>query len=68
MIGTPCQLYRASVEICQLEINKEQGTKFAIPVACYSQIMSVACGGSAKEVVLDGHVIQRKKLKDIAAK
>jgi heterodisulfide reductase subunit B2 len=68
MIVTPCQLCQANVEIYQSEINKKQGTKFAIPMVYYSQLMSVAYGGSAKEVVLDGHVIQPKKLKDIAGK
>lgn len=48
--------------------SKKQGTKFAIPVVYYSQLISVAYGGSAKEVVLDGHVIHPKKLKDIAGK
>ena len=68
MIVTPCQLCQANVEIYQSEINKKQGTKFAIPVVYYSQLMSVAYGGSAKQAGLDGHVIQPKKLQDIAGK
>lgn len=40
----------------------------AIPVVYYSQLMSVAYGGSVKETGLDGHIIQPKKLQDIAGK
>ena len=68
MIVTPCQLCQANVEIYQSEINKKQGTKFAMPVVYYSELMSVAYGGSAKEAGLGGHVIQPKKLQDIAGK
>jgi heterodisulfide reductase subunit B2 len=68
MIVTPCQLCQANVEIYQSEINKKQGTKFAIPVVYYSQLMSVAYGGNLKQAGLDGHVIQPKKLQDIAGK
>jgi len=68
MIVTPCQLCQANVEIYQSEINKKQGTKLAMPVVYYSQLMSVAYGGSVKEAGLDGHVIQPKKLQDIAGK
>lgn len=68
MIVTPCQLCQANVEIYQSEINKKQGTKFAMPVVYYSQLMSVAYGGSAKQAGLDGHVIQPKKLQDIAGR
>lgn len=52
----------------QSEINKKQGTKFSIPVVYYSQLMSVAYGGNAKQAGLDGHVIQPRKLQDIAGK
>ena len=41
IIVTPCQLY-------QSEINKKQGTKLAMPVVYYSQLMSVAYGGSVR--------------------
>ena len=68
MIVTPCQLCQANVEIYQSEINKKQGAKFAMPVMYYSQLMSVAYGGSTKQAGLDGHVIQPKKLQDIAGK
>jgi len=68
MIVMPCQLYQANVEIYQSEINKKQGTKFSIPVVYFSRLMSVAYGGSVKQADLDGHVIQPKKLKDIAGK
>jgi heterodisulfide reductase subunit B len=66
MIVTPCQLCQANVEIYQSEINKKQGTKFSIPVVYYSQLMSVAYGGNAKQAGLDGHVIQPKKLQGLA--
>jgi heterodisulfide reductase subunit B len=66
MIVTPCQLCQANVEIYQSEINKKQGTKFAIPVVYYSQLMTVAYGGGVKQAGLDGHIIQPKKLQDIA--
>lgn len=68
MIATPCQLCQANVEIYQSEINKKQGTKFAMPVVYYSQLMTVAYGGSLKQAGLDGHVIQPERLKQIAAR
>ncbi|MDP2759849.1 MAG: heterodisulfide reductase-related iron-sulfur binding cluster [Sideroxyarcus sp.] len=66
MIVTPCQLCQANVEVYQSEINKKQGTKFALPVVYYSQLLSVAYGANVKQSGLDGHVIQPKKLQDIA--
>ena len=68
MIVTPCQLCQANVEIYQSEINKKQGTKFVMPVVYYSQLMTVAYGGSLKQAGLDGHVIQPEKLQQIAAR
>jgi heterodisulfide reductase subunit B len=68
MIVTPCQLCQANVEIYQSEINKKQGTKFHMPVVYYSQLMTVAYGGSAKEAGLDGQLIAADKLKQIASK
>jgi len=68
MIVTPCPLCQANVEVYQSEINKRHGTKLAMPVAYYSQLMTVAYGGTAKEAGLDGHLIQPTKLQEIAAK
>jgi heterodisulfide reductase subunit B len=42
MIVTPCQLCQANVEVYQSEINKKKGTKLAMPVVYYSQLMTVA--------------------------
>jgi Cysteine-rich domain len=66
MIVTPCQLCQANVEIYQSEINKKKGTKLAMPVVYYSQLMTVAYGGRLKEAGLDGHVIQPERLQKIA--
>lgn len=68
MIVTPCQLCQANVEIYQSEINKKQGTKFNMPVVYYSQLMTVAYGGSAKDAGLDGQLIKAEKLEAIAGK
>jgi len=68
MIVTPCQLCQANVEIYQSEINKKQGTKFKMPVVYYSQLLTVAYGGSAKDAGLDGQLIPADKLKAIASK
>jgi len=68
MIVTPCPLCQANVEIYQSEINRKQGTKLAMPVVYYSQLMAVAYGGNARQSGLDGHVIPVKKLEEIAAK
>ena len=68
MIVTPCPLCQANVEIYQSEINRKQGTKFNMPVLYYSQLMTVAYGGTAKEAGLDGQVIRAKKLEEIAVK
>ncbi|MCX7194035.1 MAG: CoB--CoM heterodisulfide reductase iron-sulfur subunit B family protein [Proteobacteria bacterium] len=68
MIVTPCQLCQANVEIYQSEINKKHGTKLAMPVMYYSQLMTVAYGGNSKQAGLDGNIIHSQKLRDIAAK
>ncbi len=68
MIVTPCPLCQANVEIYQSEINRKQGTKFNMPVLYYSQLMTVAYGGSAKQAGLDGQVIKAKRLEEIAVK
>ena len=66
MIITPCQLCQANVEIYQSEINKKQGTKLSMPVLYYTQLMTIAYGGSAKEAGLDGQLIPADKLKQFA--
>ncbi len=68
MIVTPCPLCQANVEIYQGAVNKRYGTKFNIPVLYYSQLMTLAYGGSAKEAGLDGHIIKAPKLEAFAAK
>jgi heterodisulfide reductase subunit B len=68
MIVTPCPLCQANVEVYQGQINQRHGTKFNIPVLYYSQLMTLAYGGSAKEAGLDGQVIRAPKLEAFAAK
>ena len=68
MIVTPCPLCQANVEIYQTDINKKYGTKFNIPVTYYSQLMTVAYGGTAKDAALDGQIIRATKLEEIAVK
>jgi heterodisulfide reductase subunit B len=68
MIVTPCPLCQANVEIYQTDINKKYGTKFNMPVTYYSQLMTVAYGGTAKDAALDGQIIRATQLEEIAAK
>jgi len=68
MIVTPCPVCQMNVEVYQGQINKKYGTKFNMPVVYYSQLMTVAYGGSAREAGLDGNVIRATKLEAIAAK
>jgi len=68
MIVTPCPLCQANVEIYQSQINKRHGTRFNMPVLYYSQLMTVAYGGSVKDAGLDGQVIRASKLEQIAVK
>ncbi len=68
MIVTPCPVCQMNVEIYQDQINARHGTKFHMPVTYYSQLMTVAYGGSAKEAGLDGNIIRATKLEEIAAK
>lgn len=68
LIVTPCQLCQANVEIYQSEINKKKGTKLNMPVVYYSQLLSVAYGGDAKQAGLNGNIIQPGKLREIAGK
>lgn len=49
---------QANVEIYQSEINKKKGTKLSMPVVYYSQLMTVAYGGSAKQAGLDGNILR----------
>jgi len=67
MIVTPCPLCQANVVIYQEEINRRHGTKLAMPVVYYSQLMTVAYGGSARDAGLDGQLIRAPKLEEIAA-
>jgi heterodisulfide reductase subunit B len=68
MIVTPCPLCQANTEIYQDQINEKYGTKFNMPVAYYSTLMSVALGRLDKDAALDGQVIPAKKLEAIAGK
>ena len=68
MIVTPCPVCQMNVEVYQGQINKKYGTKFNMPVVYYSQLMTVAYGGDAKEAGLDGNIIRATKLEAIAAK
>jgi heterodisulfide reductase subunit B len=68
MIVTPCPLCQANVEIYQGDVNKRYGTKFNIPVLYYSQLMTLAYGGSAKDAGLDGQLIRATKLEEFASK
>jgi heterodisulfide reductase subunit B len=68
MIVTPCPLCQANVEVYQGQINKKYGTKFDIPVLYYSQLMTLAYGGSAKEAGLNGNVVRARKLEEFAGK
>jgi len=68
MIVTPCPLCQANVEVYQGQINKKYGTKFNIPVLYYSQLMTLAYGGSAKEAGLPGNVVKARKLEEFAGK
>ncbi|HLD14627.1 MAG TPA: hypothetical protein VJB18_07925 [Burkholderiales bacterium] len=43
-----CPVCQLNVETHQGQINKTYGTKFKMPVVHYSQLMTVAYGGSAK--------------------
>lgn len=68
MIVTPCPVCQLNVEIYQGQINKKYGTKFKMPVVYYSQLMTVAYGGSAQEAGLDGNIIRATKLEEVAGK
>jgi heterodisulfide reductase subunit B len=66
MIVTPCPLCQTNVEVYQSQINQRYATRLDMPVTYYSQLMSVAYGGNAREAGLDGHVIEPVKLRAIA--
>jgi heterodisulfide reductase subunit B len=68
MLVTPCPLCQANTEVYQGQINKKYGTKFNMPVLYYSQLLTLAYGGTAKEAGLDGNVIRARKLEDFASK
>jgi monoamine oxidase len=77
--GRTALLYRYFPKMCQptcgLEINMRRlkansnlkvMTQSWPPVVYYSQLMSLAYGGSMKQAGLDGHVIQPERLQKIA--
>ncbi|MBF0220259.1 MAG: CoB--CoM heterodisulfide reductase iron-sulfur subunit B family protein [Gammaproteobacteria bacterium] len=66
MIVPPCPVCQMNVEVYQGHINKTYGTKFAIPVVYYSNLMAVAFGHNSKESALDGQMIKASKLEQIA--
>ena len=66
MIVTPCPVCQMNVEVYQEQINKTYNKNFNMPVVYYSQLMTVAYGGSAKEAGLNGQIIRSKKLEEIA--
>lgn len=66
MIVTPCPVCQMNVEVYQDQINKHFGTKFAMPVVYYSQLLAVAFGRSAADAALNGQVIKARKLEEIA--
>jgi heterodisulfide reductase subunit B len=68
MLVTPCPLCQANTEVYQGQINKKYGTKFSMPVLYYSQLMTLAYGGSAKDAGLNGQVIRARKLEEFAGK
>ncbi len=68
MIVTPCPLCQANVEIYQKDVNMRYGTKFNMPVTYYSQLMTIAYGGSAKDAAPNGQMIRATKLEEIAAR
>jgi heterodisulfide reductase subunit B len=68
LIVTPCPLCQANVEVYQSEINRKHGTKLAVPVVYYSQLMAVAYGSSAKDAGLNGQLIRTEALEKIANK
>lgn len=68
MIVTPCPVCQMNVEVYQDQINQTYGAKFDMPVVYYSQLMSVAYGGSIKDAGLNGQVIRAKKLEETASK
>lgn len=49
VISTPCPLCQTNVEMYQDAINAKYGTKYAIPVVFYSQLMAVAFGMDAEK-------------------
>ncbi len=61
-------LVDGDAERMNTRINKKYGTKFKMPVVYYSQLMTVAYGGSAREAGLDGNIIRATKLEAIAGK
>jgi heterodisulfide reductase subunit B len=68
MIVTPCPVCQLNVEIYQEQINKRYNTSFNMPVTYYSQLLTVAYGGTAKQAGLDGQVIRARRLEEIANK
>ena len=68
IITTPCPVCQMNVEVYQGQINKKYGTQFNIPVVYYSQLMTVAYGGNAKQAGLNGQIIRAKQLEEIAKK
>lgn len=52
----------------QGQINQKYSARFHMPATYYSQLLTVAHGGSAKDAGLDGNLVRAAKLEAIAAK
>ena len=52
MIVTPCPVCQLNVKVYQEQINERYRTNFNTPVTYYSQLLTGAYGGTAKEAGL----------------
>jgi len=68
VISTPCPLCQTNVEMYQQRINERFGTRFAIPVVFYSQLMAVAFGMDAtRDAALNQQIIPAERLAELGS-
>ncbi len=52
VVVVPCPMYQMNLDSRQVEIRKERGTVYSLPVLCFSQLTGLAYGYSPREVGL----------------
>ncbi|MCL5997700.1 MAG: CoB--CoM heterodisulfide reductase iron-sulfur subunit B family protein [Chloroflexi bacterium] len=57
VIATACPMCQVNLECYQQQINQEFGTKFAVPILYFTQLLGLALGATPKELGLGSELV-----------